>query len=118
MTLRLRKHWKANFMSGSHKTPFQSSNINFICPVTASKRNDMNQHYEVKYCFPSPLKMQIESLCQMKKGHGPGKCNTIPLSTCFLQFVVSNHSAPSQKLSSDLLVVVSEDLPMGKYRWD
>lgn len=116
MTQRIGKYWKVNFMSGSNKAFLQSGNINFSCPVRAIKRKDMNQGYKVKYCFPSSSKMQTDSLCQMKKSYGPGKCNVTPLPTCFLQFVVRNHSAPYQKLSSALPVVVVEDLLTGKYR--
>lgn len=103
-------------MSGSNKASFKSGNINFSCLVRAIKWKDMNQGYEVKCCFPSSSEKQTESLCQKKKAHGPGKCNTIPLPTCFLQFVVRNHSAPYQKLSGTLPVVVGEDLLMEKWR--
>ena len=116
MNQRVGKYWKATFMSGSNKAFFQPSNINFSCPVRAIKRKDMSQGYKVKYSFPSSSKMQTESLHQLEKGHGPGKCNATPLPTCFLQFVVRNHSAPYQKLSSALQVVVDGDLLMGKQR--
>lgn len=88
MNQRVGKYWKATFMSGSNKTCFQPSNINFSCPVRAIKRKDMSQGYKVKYSFPSSSKMQTKSLRQLEKGHGPGKCNATPLPTCFLQFVV------------------------------
>lgn len=116
MNQRIGKYWKATFMSGSNKAFFQPSNINSSCPVRAIKRKDMSQGYKVKYSFPSSSKMQTESLRQLEKGHGPGKCNATPLPTCSLQFVVRNHSAPYQKLSSALQVVVGEDLLMGQQR--
>lgn len=118
MAQRLEKYWKTNYMSGWNKASFQSGKLNFNFPVRAIKRKAINEGYEVKHCFPSSSKMQTESLCQMKKGHGPGKCNATPLPTNSLQFVVRNHFASYQKLRSAPSVVLGEGLLMEPCRWN
>ena len=60
--------------------------------------------------------MQTESLCQMKKGCGPGKCNATPLPTSFLQSAVRNHFGPYEKLHRAPSVVVGEGLLLEKCR--
>jgi hypothetical protein len=116
MAQRQGKYWKVNIVSESHKASFQSGNIKFRCPVRAIKRKQMNWAYKLKYCFPSCSKMQTESLPQMRKGHGPGKCNATPLPAWFLHFVVRKHSAPYHKLNVLLPVVTGEGLLIWK-KW-
>lgn len=99
MTWTLGEYWKSYFVPGSNKASFQSGSMYISCSVRTIKRKNMNQVYEVKYCFPSSSKMRTESLCQIKKGYGPGECNTTPWPTCFLQLVVWEEPAPHQKLS-------------------
>lgn len=113
MTWTLREYWKSYFMSGSNKTSFQSGSMRISYPVRTVKTKNVNQGYEVKYCFPSSSNIQTKS-CQIKRGHGPGECSPMCWPTCFLQ--VWEDPTLHQKLSDALLVMVGEELLMRKYR--